>query len=110
MPPTPTPAPHPAAARPQAELAAGAPHLPPESAVIAQLLSPEAVSAFGWARPPGVLVFGALRADDAALDRCEAAGLPVSPSMEGPHAEELLTQLQVFLRHFKYPEHRAFVL
>ncbi|GBF98209.1 hypothetical protein Rsub_10709 [Raphidocelis subcapitata] len=94
----------------QAELAAGAPHLPPESLVIAQLLSPQAVSAYRWARPPGALVFGALRADDAALDRCEAAGLPVSPSMEGPHAEELTTQLQVFFRHFKYPEHKAFIL
>jgi hypothetical protein len=94
----------------QEELATGRAHLPRDGAVIAQLLSPAAISAYRWGRPPGVVVFGRVAADDAALDRCEAAGVPLSPSMVGPHPEELATQLQVFFKQFRYPEHKAFVL
>jgi len=94
----------------QDELVAGRPHLPRESLVIAQLLSPAAIATYHWGRPPGVVVFGCVLPDDAALDRCEEAGVPLSPSMIGPHLEELVTQLQVFFKQFRYPEHKAFIL
>lgn len=101
---------HPNPPYPQEELLSGRPHLPRESAVISQLLSPAAITTYHWGRPPGVIVFGYLVADDDALDRCEESGLPVSPSMVGPHPEELITQLQVFFKQYRYPEHKAFVL
>jgi hypothetical protein len=94
----------------QDELQEGRPHLPRESAVLAQLLSPAAITTYHWGRPPGVVVFGCLAGDDDALDRCEGAGVPVSPSMVGPHAEELITQLQVFFKQYRFPEHKAFIL
>lgn len=96
--------------RAQEEMLEGRAHLPRESAVLSQLLSPAAISAYHWARPPAVVIFGCLAADDEALDRCEAAGVPISPSMVGPHPEELITQLQVFLKQFRFPEHKAFIL
>jgi hypothetical protein len=92
------------------ELAGGRAHLPRESAVLAQLLSPAAIGTYRWGRPPGVLVFGCAAADDDALDRCDAAGLPVSPSMLGPHTDALATQLKVFFKHHRYPDHKAFIL
>ena len=95
----------------QLSAAGRAPRLPRESAVIAQLLSPAAMREFRWRRPPGVVVFGHVGDhDDAVLDACEAAGLPVSPCMVGAHEEELETQLRVFLRSFKFPAAKAFVL
>ncbi|GBF91168.1 hypothetical protein Rsub_04837 [Raphidocelis subcapitata] len=95
------------------ELDAGAPRLPRDSPVLARALSAlDAVRSLHWGRPPAVLLFGLVAAGEAALDRCEAAGLPVSPSLApgGAHPEELATQLLVFLRAFRYPEHDAFVL
>lgn len=64
------------------------------------------------APPPcaAVLIFGCLMTEDDALDCCDAAGVPVSPSMVGPHPLELVTQLQVFFKQHRYPEHKAFVL
>jgi hypothetical protein len=94
----------------QEELATGRAHLPREAAILSQLLSPDAISTYRWGRPPGALVFGCAVADDDALDRCEDAGLPISPSMLGPHADALATQLQVFFKHNRFPEHKAFIL
>ena len=44
------------------------------------------------------------------LEAAAANGVPVSPSMTGPHAAELQTQLEVFFKQHKYPENKAFVL
>ena len=66
----------------QEEMAEGRAHLPRESAVLSHLLSPTALSAYHWGRPPSVVIYGCLAADDDALDRCEAAGVPISPSSE----------------------------
>jgi hypothetical protein len=44
------------------------------------------------------------------LQEAEAAGIPISPSLAGPHAEEQMTQMEVFFKQFKYPEHKCFIL
>lgn len=88
----------------------GRPHLPRDAAVLALLLSPAATAAFRWRRLPGVVVFGVALPDDDALERAEGAGLPVTPSMIGPHAEEIITALEVHLKSFRFPEHKAHVL
>lgn len=46
----------------------------------------------------------------AELAEAAAAGIPVSPSLSGPHPEEQLTQMEVFLKQYKYPEHKCFLL
>lgn len=44
------------------------------------------------------------------LQEAAAAGIPISPSLSGPHAEEQMTQMEVFFKQFKYPEHKCFIL
>jgi hypothetical protein len=44
------------------------------------------------------------------LAEAAAAGIPISPSLSGPHAEEQMTQMEVFLKQYKYPEHKCFLL
>lgn len=46
----------------------------------------------------------------AELEDAAAAGIPISPSMMGPHPEEHLTQMEVFFKQFTYPEHKTFIL
>ncbi|KAF8068340.1 hypothetical protein HT031_002029 [Scenedesmus sp. PABB004] len=46
----------------------------------------------------------------AELKEAAAAGIPISPSMTGPHPEELMTQLEVFFKQFKYPDSKCFIL
>lgn len=44
------------------------------------------------------------------LDEAAAAGIPVSPSLAGPHPEEQMTQMEVFFKQFKYPEYKCYIL
>jgi hypothetical protein len=44
------------------------------------------------------------------LQEAATAGIPVSPSMSGPHPEELMTQMEVFLKQHKYPDNKCFIL
>lgn len=46
----------------------------------------------------------------AELEEAAAAGIPISPSLSGPHAEEQTTQMEVFFKQYKYPEHKCFIL
>lgn len=46
----------------------------------------------------------------AELAEAAAKGIPISPSLSGPHAEEQMTQMEVFLKQYKYPEHKCFLL
>jgi hypothetical protein len=51
-----------------------------------------------------------VHASCAELEEAAAAGVPVSPSLAGPHAEEQMTQMEVFFRQYCYPEHKCFIL
>jgi hypothetical protein len=44
------------------------------------------------------------------LERLAGEGVPVSPSMTGPHPEEIMTQLEVFYKQYSYPDHKCFLL
>jgi len=46
----------------------------------------------------------------AELERLAGEGVPVSPSMTGPHPEEITTQLEVFYKQYSYPDHKCFLL
>lgn len=46
----------------------------------------------------------------AELQEAAAAGIPISPSMSGPHPEELMTQMEVFFKQYTYPDNKCFIL
>jgi hypothetical protein len=46
----------------------------------------------------------------AELSEAASAGIPISPSISGPHPEELLTQMEVFFKQHSYPDNKTFIL
>ncbi|KAF6254575.1 hypothetical protein COO60DRAFT_1642231 [Scenedesmus sp. NREL 46B-D3] len=94
----------------QAQLEGSHPELPRESPVLSKIMSPAALTDLHWSRVPAVAIFGCFVADADELQEAAAAGIPVSPSMSGPHPEELMTQMEVFFKQHKYPDNKCFIL
>eukprot|EP00877_Chromochloris_zofingiensis_P012122 jgi/Chrzof1/7163/Cz02g13130.t1 len=94
----------------QEQLSAGVSHFPRSAPVLVKLMSGLATTQFKWTRVPAVVVFGSMAPDQQGLELAATHNIPISPSMVGPHADELLTQLEVFFKQNKYPENKCFVL
>eukprot|EP00879_Flechtneria_rotunda_P025814 GHRR01027461.1.p1 GENE.GHRR01027461.1~~GHRR01027461.1.p1 ORF type:complete len:271 (+),score=75.01 GHRR01027461.1:661-1473(+) len=94
----------------QADLEQGHASLPRESPVLSKIMSPASLTELHWSRVPAVVVFGCFAPDETELQQAAAAGVPVSPSMTGPHTEELKTQMEVFFKQYTYPENKCFIL
>jgi hypothetical protein len=63
-----------------------------------KILGPQAVSELRWALVPCVALLARGAVPEAALAAAALAGVPVSPSLAGPHSEEAPTVVDVFLK------------
>lgn len=63
-----------------------------------KVLGPQAVAELKWQRVPSVALLARGAIPEAALAAAALAGVPVSPSLAGPHEEEVPTVFEVFLK------------
>jgi hypothetical protein len=82
-----------------ASTAAAAALLPSDlGASLRKALGPQAVTELRWARVPSVALLARGYIPEAALAAAALEGVPVSPSLAGPHQEEVPTIVDVFLK------------
>lgn len=82
--------------------------------VLRKALGPQAIDEFRWRRVPAVALVARGAVPEPALAAAALAGVPVSPSLAGPHAEQVPTVVEVFLkgaaRGGRFPDCRLFLL